>query len=67
MQRWFFSSAFEPVRRWAFEGASTAVAEHLKNCPFNVKRKLPKKYPRTEEWDGLMRSLKHDVRFRSRS
>jgi hypothetical protein len=37
LQRWFYSSAIESIKRWRFSSKEGAVAEHMKTCPYNLR------------------------------
>ncbi|XP_078688869.1 F-box only protein 30-like isoform X1 [Branchiostoma floridae x Branchiostoma belcheri] len=43
-QKWYFSTAFTPVKSWYYED-SPSMAEHLRNCPYNIKHIRTEPYP----------------------
>ena len=59
-QRWFFSSSMEPVKRWKFT-ETESVAQHLEQCPFNIREPL-KQVTKNKEWDKVLKALKSSAR-----
>ena len=59
-QRWFFSSSMEPVRRWKFT-ETESVAQHLEQCPFNIREPM-RKVKKNEQWDKVLKALKSSAR-----
>ncbi|XP_066289575.1 F-box only protein 30-like [Branchiostoma lanceolatum] len=43
-QKWYFSTAFTPVKSWYYED-SPSMAEHLRNCPYNIQHTRTEPYP----------------------
>ena len=46
----------EPVRRWKFT-ETESVAQHLEQCPFNIREPM-KKVKKNEQWDKVLKALK---------
>ena len=36
LQRWRFSVAFNPIKKWGYED-DQHLSNHMKKCPFNIK------------------------------
>lgn len=66
-QRWFFSSAMEPIRRWKMTSDDEAVSGHLKTCPYNVRlkpRPLKERAEGDAQWDRVIESYKGNSRLK---
>ena len=50
----------EPVRRWKFT-ETESVAQHLEQCPFNIREPV-KKVKNDGQWDKVLKALKSSAR-----
>ena len=50
----------EPVKHWKFT-ETESVAQHLEQCPFNIREPM-KKVKKNEEWDKVLEALKSSAR-----
>ncbi len=53
----------EPIKAWRFTDEE-AVAQHLENCPFNVRQPL-KAMPKNGQWDKVLASFKSAMKLRA--
>ena len=56
---WFFSTAMHPIDTWKLDVESIGkVAEHLKECPYNVRNDHMMAKRKTTKWDEITDEIK---------